>query len=191
MLDANNAPTGQTTNITGLEQYRRALMNLPGGTATTYQLTSGSAIVPLTLWRLALYAEDVIKLTPQLTASAGLRYALQTNPENSANFGPRLSLSWSPDKKQAWILHARAGLFESPTDAAAVAEVARLNGIRQQEFTTYSAAYSSGATSAPATGLLSISTVNQFESSLAQSSTFNEGSYLPYAGISDRAMPEA
>ncbi len=30
MLDANNNPTGMTTTITPIEQYRRALENLPG-----------------------------------------------------------------------------------------------------------------------------------------------------------------
>ena len=173
VLDADNAPTGQTTNITGLEQYRRALMNLPGGTATTYQLTSGTALVPVTQWRLALYAEDTVKLTPQLTVSAGWRYAFDTNPGNSGKVGPRLSLSWSPDKKQAWIFHARAGLFERPIDPALVTEVSRLNGSRQQELTTYAAPYLPSAASPPAAAPVQVSTINAFPPSLAQTSTFN------------------
>jgi hypothetical protein len=35
-LDANYNPTGETTTIDALEQYRRALLNLPGGTPTTF-----------------------------------------------------------------------------------------------------------------------------------------------------------
>jgi hypothetical protein len=35
VLDASNSPTGQTTTIDGIEQYRRALLSLPGGTPTT------------------------------------------------------------------------------------------------------------------------------------------------------------
>lgn len=188
-LDSKNAPTGQTTSISGLEQYRRALKNLSGGTATTYQVASGSVLVPFTEWRLALYAEDTVKLTRQLTISAGLRYALQTNPGNAANFGPRLSLSWSPDKKQAWVFHVRAGLFESPTDTPVVAEVTRLNGTQRQEFTTYSAPYTANAATPPLTGLLRVSTVNQFSPSLVQNSTYNavvhlEHQFLHYWQIS-------
>jgi hypothetical protein len=148
-------------------------MNLPGGTATTYQLTTGTALVPVTQWRMALYAEDTIKLTPQLTASAGLRYEYETNPGSFANFGPRLSFSWSLDKKQAWILHARAGLFGRPTEAPVLTEVKRLDGTRQQEFTTYSAPFSPNAQSPSPAGSIRVSTFNQLPSSLAESSTFN------------------
>jgi hypothetical protein len=48
VLDSNNSSTGQTETITPIEQYSRALLNLPGGTPTTYQVTSGVPLVPLT-----------------------------------------------------------------------------------------------------------------------------------------------
>jgi Carboxypeptidase regulatory-like domain len=35
LLDANNNPTGQTTTISALDQYWRALLDLPGGAPTT------------------------------------------------------------------------------------------------------------------------------------------------------------
>jgi hypothetical protein len=62
VLDANNNPTGQTETIAPIEQYRRALLNLAGGAPTTYQITTGTPLVPLTQWQLGLYAQDSIKL---------------------------------------------------------------------------------------------------------------------------------
>jgi Carboxypeptidase regulatory-like domain len=172
VLNSNNNPTSQTETITPIEQYRRALLNLAGGAPTTYQLTAGTPLVPLTQWRLGLYAQDSIKLAPRVTLSYGLRYAFQTTPSSFSNFGPRLGIGWAVDKKQTWVFHLRAGLFNnSPTNPPFAVEVYRLNGIRQQQVTIYSPNYTNPLT--PALGSIQISTVNQFpRSSLSQTSTF-------------------
>src|ERR1700723_722094 len=73
VLDADNNPTGQTTTISGIEQYRRALLNLPGGNPTTYQVTIGDPLVSFTQWRLALFAQDTVKLMPHFIVAAGFR----------------------------------------------------------------------------------------------------------------------
>jgi hypothetical protein len=170
VLDVNDNPTGQTTTITALEQYRRSLLNLPGGTPTTYQLTSGTPLIPLTQWRLALFAQDTIKLAPQLTLDAGLRYQLQTTPDTFANVDPRVGLAWSPDKKQTWLFHLRAGLFNnSPTETSYATEVYRLNGTRQQQTTIYSPNYADPLV--PTAGSIAVSTIKQFSHSMSQQST--------------------
>lgn len=69
VLDSNGNSTGQTTTISGLEQYRRAIHNLPGGTPTSFQVTAGTALVPFTQWQLALYSEDMLKVNSRLTLS--------------------------------------------------------------------------------------------------------------------------
>lgn len=73
VLDANNNPTGQTTTISAIEQYHRVQNNLPGGIPTTYQVTGGIPLVPLTQWRVGLYVQDIIKLGPHFTVNVGLR----------------------------------------------------------------------------------------------------------------------
>jgi hypothetical protein len=110
-LDSNNNPTGQTTAVTPLQQYQRALQVLPGGAPTTYQITTGTPLVPVTQWRLALYAEDTIKLAPRLTMSTGLRYSFQTSPGTFVNLAPRVAFSWAPDKKSTWVISPRIGIF--------------------------------------------------------------------------------
>jgi hypothetical protein len=140
-LGANNQPTGETITITGIEQYRRALLQLPGGSPTTYQITNGNPLVPLVQWRVAFYEQDQIKLTPRLTVLGTLRYQFQTTPDSFANFSPRTGLAWSPDKKSTWVIHARAGIFRSPQPQAYATEVYRLNGVRQHQATVYSPAF--------------------------------------------------
>ena len=160
VLATSSSPGGPTTTITGIEQYRRALLALPGGAPTTYQLTAGTPLVPLSQWKLALYAQDTIKLTPRLTASMGLRYAFQTAPTSLANVGPRFGLAWAPDKKETWVLHLRSGLFSEPVDSSYATQAARLDGVRQREALIYSPSFSSPLT--PVAGSIQVSTVQRF-----------------------------
>jgi outer membrane receptor protein involved in Fe transport len=98
-LAANNHPNGETTTITALEQYRRSLLNLSGGSPTTFQLCTGTPLVPETQWRLALFAQDSAALAHRLTVNAGLRYQFQTTPDSFANVAPRAGLAWAADKR--------------------------------------------------------------------------------------------
>jgi hypothetical protein len=169
-LDANNNSNGQTTTISALEQYRRALLNLPGGSPTTYQIAAGTPLVSLPQWQVGLYAQDTVKLTQRFTLDAGFRYQLQTTPETFANFNPRAGLTWSPDKKQAWVFHARAGLFSRAIDPSNATNVYRLNGVLQQQITVYSPSYSNPLT--PVAGSVQVTTTNLFPASPVQPRTF-------------------
>jgi hypothetical protein len=160
VLDANNNPTGQTTTISAIEQYRRAQNNLPGGTPTTYQVTSGTPLVPLTQWQVGLYLQDTIKLAPRFTANFGLRYALQTSPDSAANFGPRVSFSWAPDKKETWVFRARVGLFSELISPNHALEVARLNDVQQKKVTVYSPGYVDPLM--PVAGSIEVGTIQRF-----------------------------
>jgi hypothetical protein len=165
-LDANNNPTGQTTTINALEQYRRSLLNLPGGAPTTFQIITGAPLVPETQWRLGLYVQDRDKLTPHLTLNAGLRYQLQTTPGTFANFAPRAGLAWAPDKKSDWVIHLSGGLFIIPVDPAYPLQAERLNGVRQQEKTIYSPNFQNPMTPAP--GSISVATIWQLPNTVTE-----------------------
>ena len=170
-LDSTNAPTGQTETITPLEQYRRALLNLPGGQPTTYQVIAGNPVVPVTQWRLGLYAQDSYKVSTKVTLTGGLRYDLQTTPDSFASFGPRFGLAWALDQKQTWVFHLRAGLFSNqPTSPLYATQVYGINGVRKQEATVYSPNFQTPLV--PTGGSIQVSTVYQFpESSLARQSS--------------------
>ncbi len=171
VLDASNNPTGQTTTISALEQYRRALLNLPGGSPTTYQVTTGTPLVPLSQWQVNLFVQESLKVTKGFSIDTGLRYSLQTTPGSFANFNPRIGFAWSPDKKQTWVFHARAGLFSNLISQADATDVYRLNGMRQQQTTVYSPDYSAPLT--PTAGSVEVGTRNLFSPAIFQAKTFN------------------
>ena len=173
VLDANNNPTSATTTITGLEQYRRALLNLPGGTPTSYALTTGTALVPFTQWQLAFYAQDTIKLSHRLSLSGGMRYALQTSPSSYANFAPRAGIAWALDKHSKTVLHVHAGLFSTVVPEAVATEAYRLNGARQTESIIYAPSFTAPAV--PGSGSLDITTIRGALGHLAEVPSFQSG----------------
>ena len=161
---------GGTATLTPIQQYQAALLNLPGGTPTTFQSTTGIALVPLTQWRLGLYVQDTVKLSARLTASGGLRYTLQSSPASYANFAPRVGLAWAVDKQSKTVVHLRAGLFDDPIDQTLGLEAERLNGTRQIEHLIYSPSYTAPLT--PIAGSTSIATVRSLPKSFAQIPSF-------------------
>ena len=165
-LDSNGVPTGQTATISGLDQYRRALLNLPGGAPTTYELTAGNPLVPFTQWRLSLYANDSIKLVPRFSFTAGLRYQAQTAPTSVGSLSPRVGASWSLDKKAVWVVHLRAGLFHDPNPQSYATDVYRLDGVRQRQVAVYSPSFQTPLTPVP--GSIQVATVNSFPHTLGQ-----------------------
>jgi Carboxypeptidase regulatory-like domain/TonB dependent receptor len=160
----------QETAISGLEQYRRTLLGLPGGVPTTYNLTQGSPLVPFQQWRVALYAQDQWTVRPSLSLSLGLRYALQTSPGSFGNLVPRVGIAWSPDRKQRWVIHARGGLFSSVVTPDVTTEAYRLNGVRQTETLLYSPSFTEPLVPTPST--IAVATTRQFAANLGQTWSF-------------------
>jgi hypothetical protein len=62
----------------------------------------------------SLYAQDDIKLRPNLTIKVGFRYdliRLKFVPKNNGNFAPRIAFSYSPTKLPKLNIHGSYGLF--------------------------------------------------------------------------------
>jgi hypothetical protein len=134
-------------------------------------VTTGTPLVAFTQWRAAAYIQDNIKLAPRLSLSAGLRYQFQTSPNSLANFDPRASLTWSPDKKSAWVIHARAGLFSGHIDPALATTVYRLDNVRQQQTTVYAPNF--GNPLVPTANSISVGTSWQFPGRFQQPPSFS------------------
>ena len=144
-----SAATSATTIISGAEQYRRTLLSLPGGAPTTFAITTGTPVVKVNQLRVALFVQDQWKLAPRLNLALGLRWAMQSAPETIGNAGPRLGLSWSPDRKQKFVIHVRSGLFFDAIRTPRILEDRRLDGLHQRQLLTYSPAFNG---TQPATG---------------------------------------
>ncbi len=149
VLDANNLPVpGQTTVITGLEQYRRALLHLAGGTPTAYNAVTGTPAVHFLHSENAVFFQDDWKLRPNLHVAAGMRYFMETAPNVYNSATPRLGISWSPDKKATWNLHGHVGLFAGRFSPRTENELLRMDGVHRITSTVYNPMYCGDSTSA-------------------------------------------
>jgi hypothetical protein len=154
-LDANGNPIpGSTIAITGIEQYRRALLGLSGGTPTAYTVVTGTPDINYTQARAALFAEDDWKLKPNLKFSFGARYFIQNEPLTLLNLVPRAGFTWAPDKKQTWTLKLHAGMFSGTYTTEDATELRRLDGTHRTLSTIYSPVYGN-----PFAGATPISTI--------------------------------
>jgi hypothetical protein len=131
--------TGAT--ITGIQQYVNALNgNFNGtvaGSPTAYNNVTGNPDLTVFQFRNALFFQDDWKVLPNLHFAYGLRYYTQTNPTFAAALQPRFGLSWSPDKKATWNLHAHAGTFAGRYGAHGWAQIVFANGIDRSDNQVY------------------------------------------------------
>jgi len=142
VLDVNNAPIpGETETITGVEQYRRALLGLAGGTPTAFSDVTGTPEVDFTQVQDALFVQDDWNVGHGVHVAYGLRYFLQNDPTVVGAITPRLGVQWSPDKKNRWTLHAHAGTFSGRFGEGDEAEVRREDGVERVTSTVYNPMY--------------------------------------------------
>lgn len=120
-------------NISGLEQYRRARLGLPGGRPNRFSINRGELSVAGSQWTLGLFVQDEWHIGENLLLSLGLRYEAQSNPKTRLSLGPRLGLGYSPDKKRRLVLRARAGLFFDRIGLLLPLETLRFSEGRQQQ----------------------------------------------------------
>jgi hypothetical protein len=107
--------TGAT--VTGIQQYVNALNGAPNGSPTAYNNTTGNPSIDAFQLRTAAYIQDDWKVLPNLHFAYGLRYYGANHPTFAVTVQPRLGVSWSPDKKATWSLHAHAGIFAANNGA--------------------------------------------------------------------------
>ena len=144
VLDANNNATSATETITGLEQYRRTLLHLPGGTPTQYSSVTGDPQVNFTEFYPVVFAQDDIKLNPNLTLSVGLRYFFANHPSQDDGLTPRAGVSWAPGGSKTLTLNAHLGLFSghSPNGLQGTkAELLREDGTTRVTSLVYNPTY--------------------------------------------------
>ncbi|SNT43972.1 Carboxypeptidase regulatory-like domain-containing protein [Granulicella rosea] len=162
-------PTGQTVQITGLEQYFRATHGYAGGTPTDFSNVAGSPFVDIWQTRDAIYVQDSWKLLPRVQLDYGMRYFAQNNPNLVGSVTPRMGVAWSPDRKQTWSLHAHAGLFAGRVRTRQYAEIVRQDGIARTTSIAYNPVYCSvlGSACNPFTGITPVQSVRSVAPHLA------------------------
>ena len=74
------------------------------------------------------FAQDDIRILPNLSLAFGLRYDWQNYLSNFSNLAPRFALAFSPGLSRKTVLRAGAGIFYDALPPAAIADALRFNG---------------------------------------------------------------
>ncbi|HEV2577655.1 MAG TPA: carboxypeptidase regulatory-like domain-containing protein [Acidobacteriaceae bacterium] len=129
--------TSSGATITGIQQYVNALNGAANGSPTAYSGVAGNPVVDVFQFRNAIYFQDDWKILSNLHFAYGLRYYTQTAPTVVDAINPRFGVSWSPDKKATWNLHAHAGLFSGRSSAHTWAQFLEMDGVQRVTSTVY------------------------------------------------------
>ena len=152
------------TSISGLEQYRRTLLGLPGGVPTTFNVTSGNPDFNFSQWWLSGFVQDEWRVNPRLTLGLGLRYEIQTSPTDSGTWAPRLSIAYALDKGKHWVVRLRSGLFYDRIDYRVALAAEQMDGLHQVQTMVYSPSFASPLMPGPSS--IAVTTIEQLEAGL-------------------------
>jgi len=168
---------------------------------TSYSLNAGQPTFAVNQFDAGIFAQDDWRVKPNFTLSGGMRYEMQTNISDKADWAPRLSASWAPGAKPGktskTVLRAGSGIFYYRFPLADVLNALRYNGFGQQDYTINSASLGSaafpalayfGAAGGPATPSTSILMANAQPTYEVDSS--QKASYMIQNAASfERALP--
>jgi hypothetical protein len=139
---------GNSTTETPLLQYENSLKGTD--TPTDYSDTEGNPEMDFVQVRIAAFIQDDWKLLPNLHLAAGLRYYGQNDLTLVHNYTPRLGLTWTPDKKATWNIHAHAGMFTGRMQSQIYATFLGLDGVQRITSTVYNpTVYCAGGLTGP------------------------------------------
>ena len=114
--------TQSTSNFNGtytfssLDQYRQVLAgahvdpndpNSPLVRATQFSINRGDPVLRYSQYEASFFVQDDMRLRPNFTLSAGLRYEFQSHLQDKLNIAPRLGIAWSPSKDRKTTIHGR------------------------------------------------------------------------------------
>ncbi len=144
MLDANNQPiAGTDVQIPSIERYRRTLLfqglgytpsqiAALGGGASQFSISTGNPNVTLHQLDASVFAGDDWKVRPNFTLSVGVRYEMQTNISDHADFAPRLGFAWAPgganNPKPKTVIRGGFGMFYDRVPMSLTLTEDRYNG---------------------------------------------------------------
>ncbi|HST53482.1 MAG TPA: TonB-dependent receptor [Pyrinomonadaceae bacterium] len=77
----------------------------------TQPINFGISSYNLSQWLVAGYVQDSIRVRPDFTLDAGLRYDRQTLTDATGNFAPRVGFAWNPGGDARTVIRAGYGMY--------------------------------------------------------------------------------
>ncbi len=149
-LDSNNLPiTGTDVQITSIERYRRTLLfqgmgytpsqiEALGGEPSQFSISAGNPNLALHQMDGSVFVGDDWKLRPNFTLSLGLRYEMQTNISDHADFAPRVGFAYAVgganNSKPKTVIRGGFGMFYDRFALGNTLTADRFNGSVEQAY---------------------------------------------------------
>jgi hypothetical protein len=149
-LDGNNQPiAGTAVQITSIERYQRTLLfqgmgDTPaqiaalGGGPSQFSISAGNPNLALHQLDAGIFAGDDRKVRPNFTLSLGLRYEMQTNITDHADFAPRVGFAYAMgganNPKPKTVLRGGFGMFYDRFALGNTLTADRFNGSVEQSY---------------------------------------------------------
>jgi outer membrane receptor for ferrienterochelin and colicin len=103
------------------------------GTPLQFVQRVGNPSLAYSRYEFGWYAYDELKPRKNIQVGLGLRHEFQSFTNDWANFGPRASIAWNPERVKGLTVRAGAGLFYDWYGADLYEDTLRLDGVRQRE----------------------------------------------------------
>lgn len=81
------------------------------GTPDLFQINQGIPRVSFLTQQTSGYAQDTMRVLPDLGVTLGLRYDWQQKLDDRKNLAPRFWLAYAPGKRKRTVIRAGAGMF--------------------------------------------------------------------------------
>ncbi|HVH72932.1 MAG TPA: TonB-dependent receptor, partial [Candidatus Dormibacteraeota bacterium] len=130
VFDATNF--GGTFTFNSLAEYTNVVQNNVG-TPDLFQVNQGNPRVSFLAQQTSGFAQDSIRVLPNLSATFGLRYDWQNTLDDRKDVAPRIAFAYTPGKQKRTVLRAGAGTFYDNLPRTATQDVLLLNGVRSLE----------------------------------------------------------
>jgi hypothetical protein len=117
------------------------LADYSAGRPYVYSVQQGPGHVSFWWREYGAFAQDQVRIAPNLQASLGLRYDWQAFFHDRNNVSPRASLAWAPLKNGKTIVRAGGGIFYDRTGVAPVAGLLLHNGQTLRSYTILDPSY--------------------------------------------------
>ncbi len=118
-----------------------SLAAFQAGQPTSYSRRIGDPTIDTFNMMTGVYVQDDIRIRKNLTLSPGLRYELQAHIHDHDNFGPRFGITWAPFKSGKTTFRGSAGIFYDWMSQNTLEQVARIDGLHQQQVNIFSPGY--------------------------------------------------
>jgi len=128
VFDASNF--GGTFEFSSLDQYRAVVQNHLGA-PDLFQINEGNPRVSFLTQQTSGFAQDTMRVFPNLSLTLGLRYDWQNTLDDRRDLAPRLALAFTPGKRT--VLRAGAGMFYDNLPRSAAQDALLMDGARVRE----------------------------------------------------------